>query len=52
MANKKNLKTVSLDNMIDKHIGKMGTTERDAFEQELKLELLGCAVKEAAFIIT
>jgi transcriptional regulator with XRE-family HTH domain len=25
----------------------VGTTERDAFEQELKLELLGHAIKEA-----
>jgi HTH-type transcriptional regulator / antitoxin HipB len=47
MAAKKNLKTVSLDTMIDKHIGKVGTPERDAFEQELKLELLGYAIKEA-----
>ena len=47
MAAKKNLKTVSLDTMIDKHIGKVGTPERGAFEQELKLELLGHAIKEA-----
>lgn len=47
MAAKKGLKTVSLDTMIDKHIGKVGTPERDAFEQELTLELLGHAIKEA-----
>ncbi|MEJ7739038.1 MAG: helix-turn-helix transcriptional regulator [Chitinophagaceae bacterium] len=47
MPTKKKLKTVSLDTMIDKHIGKVGTPDRDAFEQELKLELLGYAIKEA-----
>ena len=45
-ANKK-MKTVSLDSMIDKHIGKVGTTDRDTFEHELKLDLLGNAIKEA-----
>ncbi|SEM37345.1 Helix-turn-helix [bacterium A37T11] len=44
---KKSLKTVSLDTMIDKHIGKVGTARRDAFENELKIELLGQAIKEA-----
>ena len=43
----KTLKTVSLDKMIDKHVGKVGTKRRDAFEYELKLELLGSAIKEA-----
>ena len=47
MANNKKLKTVSLEIMIDKHIGKIGTVKRDAFEQELRLELLGQAIKEA-----
>ena len=47
MQKKKKMKTVSLDTMIDKHIGKIGTPVRDAFEQELKLELLGNAIKEA-----
>jgi HTH-type transcriptional regulator / antitoxin HipB len=47
MANNKKLKTVSLENMIDKHFGKAGTVKRDAFEQELRLELLGQAIKEA-----
>lgn len=47
MPAKKKLKTVSLDPMIDKRIGKVGTPDRDAFEQELKLELLGYAIKEA-----
>src|SRR5674476_1439273 len=47
MQTGKKLKTVSLDSMIDKHIGKVGTSGRDAFEYELKLDLLGNAIKEA-----
>jgi DNA-binding XRE family transcriptional regulator len=43
----KPLKTVSLDTMIDKHIGKRGTQRRDTFENELKIELLGQAIKQA-----
>ena len=45
MADK--LKTVSLDHMIDKHIGKRGTEKRENFENELRLDLLGLAIKEA-----
>lgn len=30
-------KTVSLDTMIDRHIGKIGTERRDAFENELRI---------------
>ena len=40
-------KTVSLDTMIDKHIGKVGTERRDAFENELRIDLLGRAIKQA-----
>ena len=40
-------KTVSLDTMIDKHLGKVGTERRDAFENELRIELLGQAIKHA-----
>lgn len=47
MHTKKKMKTVSLDKMIDKHIGKIGTAPRNSFEQELKLDLLGYAIKEA-----
>jgi len=47
MQTKKKMKTVSLDTMIDEHVGKIGTPVRDAFEQELKLDLLGNAIKEA-----
>jgi hypothetical protein len=31
-------KTVSLDTMIDKHIGKRGTERREAFENELRID--------------
>lgn len=47
MPAKKKMKTVSLDTMIDKHVGKIGTSARDSFEQNLKLDLLGNAIKEA-----
>ncbi|MBK7097930.1 MAG: helix-turn-helix transcriptional regulator [Sphingobacteriales bacterium] len=40
-------KTVSLDSMIDKHIGKPGTEKREAFENELRIDLLGQAIKQA-----
>ena len=40
-------KTVSLDTMIDKHIGKVGTERRDTFENELRIYLLGQAIKQA-----
>ena len=45
MADK--FKTVSLDTMIDKHIGKRGTAKRDAFENELRIDLLGQAIRQA-----
>ncbi len=45
MADK--FKTVSLDTMIDKHIGKRGTERREAFENELRIDLLGQAIKQA-----
>lgn len=40
-------KTVSFDTMIDKHIGKRGTKRREAFENELRIDLLGQAIKQA-----
>lgn len=40
-------KTVSLDTMIDKHIGELGTAKREAFENELRIDLLGQAIKQA-----
>ena len=43
----KPLKTISLEELTDKHIGKRGTPRREAFEYELRLDLLGKAIKEA-----
>ena len=45
MADK--FKTVSLDKMINKHIGERGTERREAFENELRIDLLGQAIKQA-----
>lgn len=44
---KDKFKTVSLDTMIDKHIGQIGTERREAFENELRTDLLGQAIKQA-----
>ena len=41
------LETVSLDAMFDNHIGKRGSEKREIFESELKIELLGHAIKQA-----
>jgi DNA-binding XRE family transcriptional regulator len=41
------MKTYSLDEMTDKFVGKKGTPERDKFENELRLDLLGQAIKQA-----
>ena len=44
---KETLKTYSLDEITDKHIGKLGTPKRETFEAELRLDLLGEAIKQA-----
>ena len=36
----------SLEELTDKHIGKKGTPERDVFEEELRLDILGFKIKE------
>jgi DNA-binding XRE family transcriptional regulator len=41
------IKTYSLDEVTDKHIGKKGTPNRDEFENELRLDLIGLAIKQA-----
>ena len=33
--------------MLDKHLGRAGTYKRDKFESELRLDLLGQAIKQA-----
>lgn len=45
MANK--LNTVSLESLIEKHVGAHGTEIRDTFENELRIELLGQAIRQA-----
>ena len=40
------MKTYSLDEVTDKLVGKKGTQNRDAFENELKLELIGQTIKQ------
>jgi len=41
------MKTTSFDEVLDSHIGKKGTKKRERFEQELRIELLGDAIKKA-----
>ncbi|WP_339793069.1 MAG: helix-turn-helix domain-containing protein [Imperialibacter sp.] len=41
------MKTYTLEALTDKHIGKKGSPNRDAFEYELSMELLGQAIKDA-----
>jgi transcriptional regulator with XRE-family HTH domain len=41
------MKTHSLEKLTDKYIGKIGTPKRDEFESELRLDLLGQAIKQA-----
>lgn len=44
---RKNMKVYSLDQVTDRYIGKRGTQKREAFERELRLDLLGEAIKQA-----
>lgn len=46
MATHKN-KTYSLSEMKDKYIGKGGTVERDEYEYELQMDVLGKMIKSA-----
>lgn len=41
------LKLYTLEDITDKHIGKKGTDNREIFENELRLDLLGEAIKQA-----
>ena len=43
---KEELKQYSLDEVTDEIVGKVGTDEREQFEFELKLDLLGDIVKQ------
>lgn len=41
------MKTYTLDEVQDKIIGKTGTRNRDKFEYELQMDLIGQAIKES-----
>lgn len=41
------IKTYSLDEVTNEYIGKTGTPKRDKFENELRLDLIGEAIKKA-----
>jgi transcriptional regulator with XRE-family HTH domain len=41
----KTIKTYSLAEMKDKHIGKVGTKQRDVYENELSMDVLGRMIK-------
>ena len=43
----KGIKTYSLDEMKDTYIGRVGSTERDNFEYELRMDVLGKMIKTA-----
>jgi len=44
---KKMMKSYSLSEMKDKYIGKQGTPERDQYEYELRMDVLGRMIKTA-----
>lgn len=41
------MKTYTLDKAKDKYLGKKSSTERVAYENELRLDLIGEAIKQA-----
>ena len=41
------IKTYSLAEMKDKYIGKIGTTDRDEYEYELRMDVFGKMIKTA-----
>jgi len=45
MGTTRKMKMKSLDQLKDKHIGKVGTIERDKYEFDLKIEILGDMIK-------
>ena len=44
---KTKIKTYTLEEMKDKHIGKKGTPARDQYEYELRMDVLGHMIKRA-----
>lgn len=47
MAKKTEMKSFSLAEMKDRYIGEPGTTERDEYEYELRMDVLGRMIKTA-----
>ena len=45
MENAGKMKMMTLDQLKDQHLGKIGTPERDAYEFELKVDVLGEMIK-------
>jgi DNA-binding XRE family transcriptional regulator len=41
------MKTYTLDEVKDKYIGKKGSSKRDSYENELRLDLIGETIKQA-----
>ena len=46
MEKSDNLRIYTLDQVKDKHLGKIGSEKRDKYEYELKLEILGEMIKQ------
>lgn len=44
-TNNKKMRMMTLDQMKDKHIGKVGTPERDRYEFDLRMEVLGDMIR-------
>ncbi len=47
MSKRNKIKRKTLDEVTDELIGKVGTPERDAFELELRMDLIGEVIKKA-----
>jgi DNA-binding XRE family transcriptional regulator len=45
MESRKKIKMTSFDDLKDEYLGKVGTRERDEYEMELKVEILGEMIK-------
>ena len=46
MEKSNNLRAYTLDQVKDKHLGRIGSEKRDKYEYELKLEILGEMIKQ------
>lgn len=46
MANKEKIRIYTLDQAKGKHIGKLGTEQRDKYEYDLKLDILGELIRQ------